>query len=132
MFTLVDIFTDISFAVQYLAISRSHIVKRLNGRYGYYRGEYFDSQSLDIYAIFTTVWIALGLGGLAQFSLVANFLVGCRLNKLPNSIRCILLLCSLFLLGPVVINVFGAIFVIRNADEVGIWDDVQRFDFFSF
>ena len=78
-------------------------------------------------AILTTLWIALG--GLIQFIFAARLLYQNkdRLNFLSKSIRVLLLFCSPILLGPVIVNVYGAIFVIQNAGDNGVWNDIQRF-----
>ena len=122
-FTMVDIGTDISLAHEYW--NNSGIVrdwlnedKTSNGL-----GPFQNS----IFAIPTTVWILLG--GLIQFLLVAFFLHrgDDRLKWLPKSIRILLLLCSPILLGPVVVNAYGVFFVVCNADNDEIQNDILRF-----
>ena len=122
-FTLVDIGTDASLAYEYW--NNSEMVRGLLQSNG------LPTEVNAVFAILTTVWI--GLGGLIQFLLVAFFLLrdDARLSWLHKSIRILLLLCSPILLGPVIVNLYGAIFVIRNIDnnnEIQTQDDITRFD----
>ena len=119
-FTLLDIGTDVSLAYEYY-------------NYSYFvRGNTGTSHDLDgalsLFAILTTIWI--GLGGLFQFGLVTRSLCrgDDRLNWLPKSIRVLLLLCSPILLGPVVVSLYGAVFVIRNDDNIETKNDILRFE----
>ena len=102
-FTLVDIGADTFLAFEYWNISCNFNSKvegwPSNGIRPFHNG---------IFAKWTTFWI--GLGGIAQTFLVARFLFrgDDRLIWLPKSIRILLLLSSPVLLGPVIINVFGA------------------------
>ena len=84
--------------------------------------------SNPIFAMFTTSWIVLG--GLAQSFLVARLLFrgDARLIWLPKPIQILLLICAPILMAPVIVNVYGVIFVTRHADEDGIQDDVLRFE----
>ena len=86
-----------------------------------------DPRANSGFAIGTTVWIALG--GLIQFILATRLLCKneAHLNLLPKSIQILLLLCSPILLGPVVVNIYGAVFIIQNAGDVGIGNHIQRF-----
>ena len=65
----------------------------------------------------TLIWI--GLGGICQAVYIIYLLVvkDSRLHDFPSWIRCILLLSSMVLLGPVVVYVFGAITVLRSANN---------------
>ena len=106
-FTLVDIGSDIKLAHEYCNGQRHNVHK--------------------IFFYLTTVWILLG--GLAQFCLVAFFLLrgDPRLIWLPKSIRTLLLLCSPILMAPVIVNVYGVILVTCHVDEDGRQDDILRF-----
>ena len=89
------------------------------GTDGLLAGEYGNSDKLDDWAFFilTVVWIALG--GILQSVIVISFL--CKrhtcLDPLSNSLRVLLLLSAPFLMGPVVVNVFGAYLVFQNIDD---------------
>ena len=119
-FTLLDIGTDVSLAYEYY--NYSYFVR------GNTRTSHVLDGALSLLAVLTTMWI--GLGGLFQFGLVARFLCrgDDRLTWLPKSIRVLLLSCSLILLGPVVVSLYGAVFVIRNDDNIETKDDILRFE----
>ena len=123
-FTCVDIGADILLAYEYWNNSEFvqgdlHAINTSNGMHA--------SNNSGL-SIATTIWITLG--GLIQFVLVAYFL--CRgderLTWLPKSIRVLLLLCSPILLGPVVVSLYGAVFVIRNDDNIETKNDILRFE----
>ena len=84
--------------------------------------------SNPIFAMFTTSWIVLG--GLAQSFLVARLLFrgDARLIWLPKPIQILLLICAPILMAPVIVNVYGVIFVTRHADEDGLKEDILRFE----
>ena len=121
-FTMVDIGTDISLAHEYW--NNSGIVRRWWSEYETSNG--LHSYANFVFAIPTTVWILLG--GLIQFLLVAYFLCrgDARLTWLPKSVRILLLFCSPILLGPVVVNIYGAVFVIRTNDDIRIQNVIPR------
>ena len=85
-------------------------------------------EEMYLFFILTTMWIILG--GLVQSILVARYLCrgDARLIWLPKSIRFLLLICAPILMAPVIVNVYGVIFVTRHADEDGIQDGVLRFE----
>ena len=118
-FTLLDIGTDVSLAYEYTHEYWNDITIILPDL------EVALSVS-SFFSILTTMWI--GLGGMFQFGVVARFLFrgDARLNWLPKSIRVLLLFCSPILLGPVVLNLYGAVFVMRNDDNIGTKNDILR------
>ena len=123
-FTLVDIGSDISLAYEYWDNSQYvrewlESTETSNGK---------DSWENTIFAFITAVWI--GLGGVFQFLLVAYLLCrgDNRLTVLPTSVQILLLLCSPILLGPVVVSLYGAVFVIRNDDNIETKNDILRFE----
>ena len=67
-----------------------------------------------LFAILTGSWIILG--GLLQLIIVSRLL--CRrdacLEPIPTSIRILLFFASLILLGPVIVNLYGAYVLFRN------------------
>ena len=119
-FTLVDIGTDTKLAHEYWDKSNTGIYNVTSSP--------LDPTTSAVYGLLTTTWIALG--GLIQFLLIAFFLHrgDDRLKWLPKSIRILLLLCSPILLGPVVVNAYGAFFVLRHADNDEIQNDILRFE----
>ena len=116
-FTLVDIGTDVSLALEYW--NSSNYVDGSSSRV---------STNNNAFALFTTMWI--GLGGLVQSLLVLCFLCcgNARLKWLPNSIKVCLFLFSPILLAPVIANLYGAIYIISNPSKEGIQEDINRFE----
>ena len=83
------------------------------------------------FAILTTSWIVLG--GIAQIILVV-YLSVCHndcLNILPKWMQMALLLSTTILMGPVVLNLYGAFYVFRNESHNQIQDSIQRYDYAS-
>ena len=107
-FTLVDIGSDSALAVKYW-----------NGRNSAL-GDYH-------YAILTTTWI--GLGGVSQLILVIYWLFRRvdRLDILPKVTRIGLFLATTVLMGPVVINLYGALYVFRNRNKEHVQESVKRY-----
>ena len=79
-----------------------------------------------LFAFPTTLWIALC--GIVQFFIVARCVYrgDARLKVLPKPIRILLLCSSLILLGPVVVNVFGAALVLQNGNDDQRAEDMVR------
>ena len=102
----------------YLAYRNTTEYRRAEGEYTrYYITEYggLSRGENSDYAVLTIFWISLG--GLVQFIFVLCFQGKACMKWLPKPIRMLLLLCSLFLMAPVVINTYGAISIICNSDE---------------
>ena len=124
-FTLIDIGSDGLLAYEYW--NNSYVVR------DYVRAEHATnglySTHNSLFAILTTFWI--GLGGIAQAVVVVYFFVrhDDRLNVLPKSIRIILLLSTPILMGPVVVNLYGASFVFRNANDAQLQENIQRYEY---
>ena len=90
--------------------------------------KYWNSSAGDnpIFAVLTATWI--GLGGVSQLILVIIFLLrrDDRLDLLPKVTRIGLLLATTVLMGPVVINLYGAIYVFRNRNKEHVLESVKR------
>ena len=79
-----------------------------------------------VFAILTTTWIAAG--GLFQFLIVLYLFrrQDSPLHVLPKRMRILLLVVSPILLGPVVVYVFGVVFVVKNIKNKSVHEDIQR------
>ena len=122
IFTFIDIGTDFSLAYEYW--NNSHVVRGRLGHTSTSNG--LNNVDNFTFGVLTTVSIALG--GLIQF-LVAAFLLlrdDNRLKWLPKPTQILLLLSSPILMAPIVVNLFGVIFVVRNADDDQIQDSILR------
>ena len=123
-FTLFDIGTDASLAYVYWNGSYEvHGLSTING---------IGSHINSLFAYPTTIWIVLG--GLSQFILIAYYLHrgDNRLSWLPKSIRYLLLPCSAILLGPVIVNLYGAFYDLSYADKSSFNDDILRLVILTF
>ena len=124
-FTLVDIGTDFALAFEYWSNS-----KILHPEYRNYADTTNDLQPHhnSVFAVLTTTWI--GLGGVAQVIIVLYFSIrhDDRLEILPKWVRNAFLNWTAFLLGPVLVDAFGAYYVFQNASDERIQDIIERYN----
>ena len=121
--TLVDIGTDALLVKEYFnGIHIDNREAKYNETSNGLAGE--DNQ---FFGVFSSTWMALG--GLGQACVVLYLLIRGdeRLHALPKPLRFLLLPTSLILMGPVVINVFAAFFVIRHVGEIQLREKTERY-----
>ena len=81
----------------------------------------------SIFAILTTAWI--GLGGVSQLILFIYLLFrqDDRINILPKWTQIGLLFATTILMGPVLINLYGAFYVFQNRNKEHNQESVKRY-----
>ena len=85
-----------------------------------------DPQIYLLYERLTILWIASG--GCVQFAVVVFLLIrrDPSLDLMPKPIRIVLLAMAAILMGPVVVNLYAALFVLRNAKSDNIQADISK------
>ena len=134
-FTTVDIGTDTSLVLEYHNVFANLSTKKAPPAFHPIKPLHIDwirtigGVEPEIYQIFsslTMLWICLG--GLTQT--IAIIYLTIRKPDLfaffPKPVKVVLVVSSLSLLGPVVVNIFGAIYIIKNRNGADVEDNVQR------
>ena len=124
-FTLLDIGTDCALAFQYW--NQSYIL-RPNINPHEETTNWLLPEDNDVFAMLTTTWVVLG--GVAQAIIVHRFWKrhDRRLDILPKSIQIALLISTAFLLGPVVVDIYGAYYVLKNSNDERIQVSIDRYN----
>ena len=121
-FTLLDVGSDALLASEYWYHSdKNHADER-----GWTTNK-LHYETNFIFACLTTAWFALG--GFFQACWVIYLFIGSdsRLDVLPKRLQILLVVSTTVLMGPVVINIYGAYFVYHNANSGLLQEKINRY-----
>ena len=128
IFTSVDIGSDVALAQEYWSnCFKNDSNKTIDNNTAYDPSNRLDAGDNCVFTMPTTLWIALC--GIVQFFIIARCLYrgDARVKVLPKPIRALLLCSSLILLGPIVLNVFGAALVLQHTNDDRRTEDIVRY-----